>query len=144
MRKPRVIVLDDEPFVLDMLGRFFDQRGYEVLSYAEPVICPLYEKCAESCEKVVPCADVVITDLKMPKMSGIELLERQTKRGCKLDVRNKAVISGHFEEGSIRKIDGMGCARFEKPFGLSALSGWLRECEQRIDLSQPLNALEQR
>ena len=142
MRKPRVIILDDEPLILDMMGRFLAQRGYEVVSLTEPVICPLYEKGADGCEQAVACADVVITDLKMPKMSGIELLERQTQRGCKLDIRNKAVMSAHFDEDSMKRIRNLGCAYFEKPFRLSGLSGWLHECEQRIDLSQPLNAFE--
>ena len=135
MRKPRIIILDDEPLILDMLGRFFGQRGYEVFLSAEPVICPLYEKSAESCEQLLSCADVVITDLKMPKMSGIELLERQTQRGCKLDIRNKAVMSAHLDEDAMKRIRNLGCTYFEKPFRLSALSGWLHECEQRIDLS---------
>ena len=142
MRKPRIIILDDESLILDMLGRFFGQKGYEVASSTEPIICPLYEKGAESCEQSFPCADVVITDLKMPKMSGIELLERQTQRGCKLDIRNKAVMSAHFDEDSMKRIRNLGCAYFEKPFRLSALLGWLHECEQRINLSQPLNVLE--
>jgi len=142
MRKPRVIILDDEPLVLDMLGRFFTHKGYEIFSSAEPIICPLYERCAESCEKMVPCADVVITDLKMPKMTGIELLERQTQRGCKLDIRNKAVISAHFDDDSIKRINELRCAHFEKPFRLSVLSEWLHKCEQRTDFSKPLNVLE--
>ena len=141
MRKPRVIILDDEPLVLEMLGGFFTQKGYEIFSLIEPVICPLYERSAASCDKVVPCADVVITDLKMPKMSGIELLERQTRRGCKLDIKNKAVISAHLDEDSMRRISELGCVYFEKPFRLSALSGWLHECENRVDLLKPLNEL---
>jgi CheY-like chemotaxis protein len=142
MRKPRVIIVDDEPLILHMLGRFCGRRGYEVVPHTEPFICPLYEKGAESCAQAVACADVVITDLKMPKMSGIELLERQTRRGCKLDIRNKAVMSAHFDEDTIKRIRNLGCAYFEKPFRLSALHGWLDECEQRIDFSQPLNEPE--
>jgi len=42
MRKRRAIIFDDEPVVLLVLKDFFETRGYEVLAFREPVICPVY------------------------------------------------------------------------------------------------------
>jgi CheY-like chemotaxis protein len=83
MRKPRAIIYDDDAVVLDMLTQYFVKRSYQVYSYNEPVVCPLYESLADSCENLAPCADVMISDFQMPKMKGTELFQRQAKRGCK-------------------------------------------------------------
>lgn len=141
MRKPRVIIFDDEITVLDMLERYLRDSGYEVYSYTEPIVCPLTEKCEESCKELDPCADVVLTDFRMPCMNGIEILERQSQRGCKLDIRNKAVLSSHMDQADHEKIKKLGCAFFQKPFTLSQLFEWLGECTKRINLSQPLSEI---
>ena len=41
MRKPRVIIFDDEPTLLELLELCFARWGYEVFSYRTPVVCPL-------------------------------------------------------------------------------------------------------
>ena len=139
MRKPRVIIYDDDTIILDMLGHFFAKRGYEVCSYNRPTVCPPNEGLADSCENLSPCADVIISDYKMPEMTGIELLQRQSKRGCTIDSKMKAIMSGYADEGLMVQCRDLGCRFFEKPFALSELSNWLSECEKHFDLSQQLH-----
>lgn len=141
MRKPRVIIIDDNLSVLSMLRTFLTKRKFEVLEFAEPTMCPIYEKSADRCTQVGPCADIIITDLKMPRMNGIELLEALSKGDCKLTVKNKAIISSYLDDTNEKRIKDLGCLFFEKPFKLSELSNWLKECENRIDLLQPLASL---
>lgn len=138
MRKRRAIIYDDNEVILEMLKSFLANRGYEVLCFDGPSECPIYEEDARSCPKTHKCADLIITDLKMPRMTGIELLRQQAERGCKLDRKNKAIISGYAEEEDFEAIRELGCAFFKKPFELSDLSEWLEECEKRTDLSLPL------
>ena len=137
MRRRRAILVDDEPVVLNMLKMFFELRGYDVIACREPVRCPVYEDHAK-CGNLRPCADVVITDYRMPKMSGIELLEAQARMGCKLASRNKVVISGYLDEPELRKIEELGCAFLQKPFTPEELEAWLVGCEERMDLTKPL------
>jgi len=139
MRKPRVILYDDDTIILDMLRHFFVKRGYEVCSYNIPTsICPPHRGLADSCENLSPCADVIISDYRMPEMTGIELFQRQSKRGCPVDINMKAIMSGYADEVLMEQCRDLGCTFFEKPFELSELSSWLSEREKHFDLSQQL------
>jgi CheY-like chemotaxis protein len=90
--------------------------------------------------KEYPCTDIIFADIKMPRMSGIEFLEYQSQIGCKLDIKNKTIISGYIDDDSREAIERLGCSFFKKPIDLSLMSDWLHECEKRIDLSLPLDA----
>jgi len=137
MRKPRVIIFDDEVFILNMLKDFFLMRGYDVLTYNDPTsICPIYGCGGDRCSSHDRCSDVMITDFNMPGVNGVELLEQQGRKGCKLDIRNKAVISGYIDDHHRARVQRLGCTFFQKPFNLHALMEWLAGCELRIDLNQ--------
>jgi DNA-binding response OmpR family regulator len=137
MRKRRAILYEDDRAILTGLTEFFEDLGYEVIAFEEPVICPVYGEGAHS-DKERPCGDIMITDLLMPRMSGLELIKLQAARGCKLTIRNKAIHSGSLEPATLAVIRSLGCAAFLKPCRLSTLAAWVRECEQRMDLSRPL------
>jgi DNA-binding response OmpR family regulator len=124
-----------------MLNRYFNKKDYEVLIYNEPTVCPVYDKQAPDCSKENICADILLIDIHMPVMSGIELLRQQSQRGCKLNGSNKAVISGHIDENSEKMISDLGCSYFRKPFNLDDISGWVRESEQRVDITVPLGTI---
>jgi DNA-binding NtrC family response regulator len=140
MRKRRAVVIDDEEFIVEVLRDFFSTRGYEVLSYTNPIVCPIRDEKGNSCNTDYPCADVIITDFKMPGMNGVELLEEQSRHGCKLQRENKALMSGYLDAETYRKIKQRGYTFFQKPIDYSELSAWLDECEKRLDLFQPLGS----
>jgi FixJ family two-component response regulator len=140
MRKRRAVVIDDEEIIVNLLKEYFLIRNYEVFSYTSPVVCPLRDENWNLCNTDYPCADVIITDFKMPRMTGLGLLQEQFRHGCKLTTENKAVMSGHLDEESYRKIKQLGYAFFQKPLDFIKLSIWLDDCEKRVDLSQPLGS----
>jgi response regulator RpfG family c-di-GMP phosphodiesterase len=65
--RPRVLIVDDEKFIRDILADFLGMEGY-VVRTAEDGQAALTELTASP-------YDMVISDLKMPRMGGIELLE---------------------------------------------------------------------
>ncbi len=140
MRKPRVNIFDDDVNILKFLKELLSMRDYEVVTFDRPVVCPLYGAQADECLNSKPCADIIITDYQMPKMTGVEMLRLQAQRGCKVNVRNKAVISGD-PNSKGKMIEGVAGAFFIKPFKISELFAWLDTCEKCIDLSKPVGLM---
>jgi DNA-binding NtrC family response regulator len=140
MRKPRVNIFDDEVSILRFLREVISLRDFEVVTFDRPVVCPLYGAQADKCLNPKPCADIIMTDYKMPKMTGIEMLHLQAQRGCRVDVRNKAIMSGD-PNNKQKMIEGVAGAFFQKPFNLHELFVWLDTCKERIDLSNPVRPL---
>ena len=66
--RPRVLIVDDEKFIRDILADFLGMEGY-VVRTAEDGQAALGELSHAH-------YDLVISDLKMPRMGGIELLEQ--------------------------------------------------------------------
>lgn len=137
MRKRRAIIFDDEPIILDVFRLFFEARGYEVMTFREPAACVVYDDLNE-CSCPYPCADIIITDYRMPKMNGIELLLAQARHGCRLTPLNKALMSGYIDASQWSSFDTLGSAFLSKPVDFNELAAWVETCESRMDLSIPL------
>jgi response regulator RpfG family c-di-GMP phosphodiesterase len=65
--RPRILIVDDEKFIRDILADFLGLEGYVVRTASDGVSA--IEALSTS------RYDLVISDLKMPRMGGIELLE---------------------------------------------------------------------
>ena len=87
MSKRCVLIVDDDPMVSRALARFLRQR-YDVVTAAGPI------DALRALEKLA--ADVVIADMCMPEMDGMELLGRVS------ELRPSAVrmlLTGHVDMG---------------------------------------------
>ncbi len=108
------------------------------MTFDRPVACPIYNAEEHDCGNLAPCADIIITDYKMPQMTGIEMLLQQEQKQCRIDRRNKALLSADPYKVSRKMIDELGCAFFAKPYDFNELFEWLDACERRVDLSKPV------
>jgi CheY-like chemotaxis protein len=88
--------------------------------------------------------DVLITDQRTPKMTGLDFIENQTRNGCKAIMKNKAVISGNWTKEECEQAKSLGCQIFNKPFRIEEISEWLDECEKSIDPNRKLAELPKR
>jgi len=131
MRKPRMIIFDDDTMILEVLNNHFSRMNFELQCFSQPILCP-------HCENTTPCADIIITDFLMPRINGFELLNHQAQQGCTINIKNKAIVSGVLPEEHIDKLSELAGKFFGKPFSLKELDAWAKECVSRVDLSQPL------
>ena len=126
-RNLRVVLLDDSEALRVVLSELLEHHGYEVLSFSSPTICPLQLRPACRCEKNEACADVILTDLDMPGMDGLQFIENQRSKNCKC--QHVAVMSGSLTAEDVSRAEELGCRVFEKPFDMQALFQWLDEIE---------------
>jgi two-component system, NtrC family, response regulator AtoC len=73
-----VLVVDDEPIEASVLGDILTDRGFDVRIHTDPV-----DALAEARKQ---CFDLVVSDLRMPQMDGLELLGELHKIDPKLTV----------------------------------------------------------
>ena len=63
---PRIMIIDDDPLTLKRLRRLLEKKGYQVSSYTNPL--------GAVKQMEISHYHLVITDVKMPGMDGMELL----------------------------------------------------------------------
>ena len=107
MRK--VLIVEDEPFFQDFMYKLFEhlQLLPEVVSNGEEALEILKQG----------RFDLIVTDIKMPKMDGIEFLKKIRKKGNKTPV---IVVTGFIPLYNRKMILDMGADAFlTKPFNIS-------------------------
>lgn len=65
---PRVLVVDDEPYIVELLQEYLTAKGYEVLTASDG------EEALQKVKEERP--HVILLDVRMPKMNGLEVLKR--------------------------------------------------------------------
>jgi len=110
-RAARVLVVDDDSHTRDILDRFLSERGLEVESANDG------EEALRFIESYEP--DIVLLDIRMPRMDGIECLARIVEDDLECGV---IMISGEADVDVARETLQSGAADFIfKPFDLNYL-----------------------
>lgn len=137
----RILIFEDDDAARNMLSIFLRAKGYEVLDFPTPATCTLISENKCQCPRSHACADMIITDMNMPGMSGLELVRYQMERGCRIPIRNKAVISAALTPEDEREFHALGCRCLRKPFKLNALLAWVQSVEANIPPERRLTPL---
>ena len=126
----RVLIFDDDEIIRKILWEFFDDRGYEVFTFPHPRSCDLVDIKTCTCPVSFACADMILTDLNMPFMPGLDFLENQIKKGCK--VRHMALMTGDNDKKVSDHARSLGIKFFSKPFSIQEIEEWVEMAEKDI------------
>lgn len=108
----KVLILDDEEDLCKEVVGYLKELGYDAY------YCTDGEAGLEMLEKKYP--DLLLVDIRMPKLSGLEVLHELTRRYSHLVV---VVISGYLDrETTIKAIEYGAATCVDKPFKLEELA----------------------
>jgi DNA-binding response OmpR family regulator len=111
IEKEHIFLVEDELHLRQTLTLIMRDEGYRVTS-AEDGSSALAQLL--NLKKKSETVDLLVTDIQMPDMSGIKLIDVLEKENIKLPI---LVISGHRDEGLIVELRHRGCSEFlDKPF----------------------------
>jgi FixJ family two-component response regulator len=114
-----VFLIDDDPSVRDSLALLLGLKGYrtQLFARAEDFLARLDQR-----EALTGC---VVSDVRMPGLSGLELQEAAHQRGCALPF---IIITAHGDAASARAAFRNRAVDFlEKPFDDAALIAAIEE-----------------
>jgi len=125
--KPRVLVVDDEAGLRDMLSILLKREGYDVS------LAPSFKTGCESVEGAPTPFDLVLTDLMMPDGSGLDVLSRAKTRSENTEV---IVMTAYGDVETA--IDAMKRGAYDfvtKPFATSEIRALARKALERRSLA---------
>ena len=124
--KPKIMIIDDERSIVDLLSEILKPRGFDVYGFSSP------ELAIASVASISP--DVILTDIMMPVLSGLDVLSKVREMGLDLPV---VFISAHADKNVLlQAIDKGIYAVLEKPFHLAAV---LEICRNAVEKRRLLN-----
>ncbi|MCA1961783.1 MAG: response regulator [Desulfomonile sp.] len=116
-KQGRILVLDDEQIVLDSVSRVLEDENYEV------VTCRKGEEAVEALKR--QSFDILITDMKMPGMDGLQAMEALTEVDPDLSM---IMLTGYATIDSAVKAMKIGAVDYiKKPFTPEQLSALVQK-----------------
>jgi DNA-binding response OmpR family regulator len=120
MDEPNILLIDDEEAFVTTLQERLEMRGFS------PRVALDGESGLEMIAQDPP--DVVVLDLRMPGMSGLEVLRRIRKRWPGLPV---IMLSGHGSDQDFESCVNLGAALYhKKPLDIEVLLDSIRTVTQ--------------
>ena len=114
----RILVVDDDPSTRFVLRLILEKEGYEIIEAP-------HGEAALDVIRSDPLPDVVMTDLMMPIMGGLELIQRLRAEPRTASIRI-VVVSSNPEAARSLKASGLVDAIIGKPFDAAILAGGIR------------------
>ena len=127
--KASLLLVDDEPAILDLLGRQLTNRHFK--TYTAP---SGNDAVALLIKHEI---DILVTDVRMPGMNGIELIGKAKEINPAIET---IVITGHGDLDTALSAMRFGAYNFlPKPVGISELSITLDNCVEKITLKREVD-----
>ena len=129
-----IVIVDDEEMIVDELGFFFEDKGYNVNGFTDPK--DAFEKIEED------GYDILFTDLKMPKLSGMELIEKIREIDDEIVI---FIITGFATtDSAIEAIQHDVYDYIKKPFDFKEIAAAVKRASEKILLQRENEALNEK
>lgn len=102
--KKKILIVDDDVFLLDMYAFKFSQNNFEVFTAPSPL--EVLEKLKEGLHP-----NIILMDIIMPEMDGFEMLEKINKENLSPD-SVKIILSNKSEQSDIERGDKLGASGY--------------------------------
>lgn len=110
MPRATVLLAEDEPMIRKLAAHVLRARGYDVIEAVDG---------QQAWERMSEAVDVIVTDITMPRMTGIELALRVRAECPGVPV---LLVSGYSHDGVACPADaGLGVDFLPKPYTMAAL-----------------------
>ncbi|HEX2407557.1 MAG TPA: response regulator [Nitrososphaeraceae archaeon] len=124
-----ILLVDDEKDILDLFTEYLSSNGFNTISFQNPLDAfEYFYKNQSNCS-------LVITDYKMPQMSGIDLIKKIKDTNCQIrTIVISAFIKDNlpYDKSYITTVDRI----LEKPVYLDRLKKVIHELISTIDIQQ--------
>ncbi len=124
MSVPHILIVDDEPGILDVCARALRRHGFEVTTASDANTARILLRSRT--------VDMLVTDVRMPGEDGISLLQtvRETENDLPL-----MIITGHADYSSIDAAINLNITSFmSKPFNIR---DFVNEVKRGLGLKEP-------
>jgi len=112
-----ILVVEDETALRRLICLSLERRGYKVLAAKDGA------EAIEICQRTPGQIHLVLSDIMMPRVSGLQLRER----AATLCPDAKFLFMSGYSEEIVENLWAQGCAFLEKPFLPDELVGKVRE-----------------
>lgn len=122
---PHVLLIEDDEDMLNMLSEAFIQEGYRVTKCAKALNWLLF--CIHTSGKDIPSStdnnfDVIVSDIRMPKMGGLDTLRIINELNCAEACPPIIFITAFGDEETHTMARKLGAAGvLDKPFDINDL-----------------------
>jgi DNA-binding response OmpR family regulator len=131
----KVIIVEENPDIRDMLKIYLESKGYQVMAFSDQENCPFFSGGSCSCSAEQACADAIILQDHPRSPLAFKLLDELSQKGCRLKNSCKAVISTNIERDYREILQQRGYSYFSKPFRLAEIHNWLQTCQLKACLA---------
>ncbi len=132
MEKLNILIVDDEQIYRDEIGEYLRKKDFSILEAESPSRAfSILEK-----EEV----DIVILDINLPEMTGIEVLKKIKEKYPEIEV---IMITGFGDMNTVIDAFRLGAADFfPKPFSLVNIQTSIERTKRFVDLKRKLQKAE--
>ena len=132
MDRLRAAIIDDDAGILDLIEQILKEEGIDVRRYSQAEEFLTHLEAYD--------LDIIISDLMLPGMSGLDLLDDLNSRGKEIPV---VIITGYASLDSAIEAVNRGAFQYiKKPFNIEEIRFVINRLRQRRDTMKEMETLK--